>query len=123
MPSPFLGALYRSIKTTYSCVSHQLVGPDLRCGRGNFLFTQPLLPSCLSPLVDCHLASSTAFNSIAAVAVLFLNTPYAIPQGILFFQGRSKLPVRWPNLGYLGYFCSAFSVPWIVILRACVSIP
>lgn len=76
---------------------------------------------CLYGLL--YLASSTAFNSIVTGAVLFLNLSYVIPQGILLFEGRSKLPVRWLNLGYLGYFCNIFSVLWIVVLGVCVCMP
>ncbi|KAI9146855.1 choline transporter [Paramyrothecium foliicola] len=71
-----------------------------------------------------YLASSTAFNSIITSAVLFLNISYAIPQGILLFQGRkSHLPPRYLKLGWLGYFCNVFSICWIVVLGIFVCMP
>ncbi|GAP85727.1 putative choline transporter [Rosellinia necatrix] len=71
-----------------------------------------------------YLASTTAFNSIVTSAVLFLNITYAVPQGILLFQGRHKhLPPRYLNLGILGYFCNGFSILWIVVLGVLVSMP
>lgn len=76
---------------------------------------------CLYGLL--YLASTTAFNSIVTSAVLFLNITYVIPQGILLFQGRDKLPKRWLNLGYLGYFCNGFAVLWIVVLGVAVCMP
>ncbi|KAF1949876.1 amino acid transporter [Byssothecium circinans] len=70
-----------------------------------------------------YLASTTAFNSIVTSAVLFLNISFAIPQGILLFQGRNKLPTRYLNLGYLGYFCNGFAIVWIVVLGTTVCMP
>ncbi|KAK6371625.1 hypothetical protein LTS17_008877 [Exophiala oligosperma] len=70
-----------------------------------------------------YLASTTAFNSIVTGAVLYLNITYAVPQGIALFQGRKKLPPRYLNLGWLGYFCNAFSCLWIVILGVMVCFP
>lgn len=71
-----------------------------------------------------YLASTTAFNSIITSAVLFLNITYAVPQGILLFQGREKnLPPRYLNLGWLGYVCNLFSIFWIVVLGVTVCMP
>ncbi|KAI0449477.1 amino acid/polyamine transporter I [Xylaria acuta] len=71
-----------------------------------------------------YLASTTAFNSIVTSAVLFLNITYAVPQGILLFQGRNEhLPPRYLNLGILGYICNGFSILWIVVLGVLVSLP
>ncbi|VUC29731.1 unnamed protein product [Clonostachys rosea] len=71
-----------------------------------------------------YLASTTAFNSIITSAVLFLNITYAVPQGILLFQGREKsLPTRYLRLGYLGYFCNLFSILFIVLLGVLVCMP
>ncbi|KAH6989506.1 amino acid/polyamine transporter I [Ilyonectria sp. MPI-CAGE-AT-0026] len=71
-----------------------------------------------------YLASTTAFNSIVTSAVLFLNITYAVPQGILLFQGRDKhLPPRYLNLGWFGYACNAFSILWIVVLGVLVCMP
>ncbi|KAF2120327.1 amino acid/polyamine transporter I [Lophiotrema nucula] len=76
---------------------------------------------CLYGLL--YLASTTAFNSIVTSAVLFLNISYVVPQGILLFQGRDKLPARWLNLGYLGYFCNTFAILWIGVLAVTVCMP
>ncbi|GAW17731.1 hypothetical protein ANO14919_071970 [Xylariales sp. No.14919] len=71
-----------------------------------------------------YLASTTAFNSIVTSAVLFLNITYAVPQGILLFQGRKEsLPQRYLNLGIFGYICNGFSILWIVVLGVLVSLP
>ncbi|KPM37242.1 hypothetical protein AK830_g9303 [Neonectria ditissima] len=71
-----------------------------------------------------YLASTTAFNSIVTSAVLFLNITYAVPQGILLFQGREKsLPPRYLNLGRFGYFCNTFSILWIVVLGVVICMP
>ncbi|EXJ78191.1 hypothetical protein A1O3_09352 [Capronia epimyces CBS 606.96] len=71
-----------------------------------------------------YLASTTAFNSIVTSAVLYLNITYAVPQGILLFQGRSKsLPARYLNLGYFGYLCNIFAVLWIVVLGTLICFP
>lgn len=71
-----------------------------------------------------YFASTTAFNSIVTCAVLFLNITYAVPQGIVLFGGREKnLPKRYLRLGWLGYFCNAFSILWIVVLGVCVCMP
>ncbi|KAI1746649.1 amino acid/polyamine transporter I [Xylaria castorea] len=71
-----------------------------------------------------YLASTTAFNSIVTSAVLFLNLTYAVPQGILLFQGRNEhLPPRYLHLGIFGYFCNGFSILWIVVLGVLVSMP
>lgn len=71
-----------------------------------------------------YLASTTAFNSIINSAVLFLNITYAVPQGILLFQGRKQhLPPRYLNLGYFGYLCNGFSILWIVVLGVSVCMP
>ncbi|KAF2963967.1 hypothetical protein GQX73_g9605 [Xylaria multiplex] len=71
-----------------------------------------------------YLASTTAFNSIVTSAVLFLNITYAVPQGILLFQGRNKsLPPRYLNLGIVGYICNTFSILWIAVLGVLISMP
>ncbi|KAF7548700.1 hypothetical protein G7Z17_g6886 [Cylindrodendrum hubeiense] len=71
-----------------------------------------------------YLASTTAFNSIVTSAVLFLNITYAVPQGILLFQGREKsLPPRYLKLGWFGYVCNGFSILWIVVLGVLVCMP
>ncbi|KAB8262170.1 choline transporter [Aspergillus pseudonomiae] len=77
--------------------------------------------SCLYGLL--YLASTTAFNSIITSAVLFLNITYTIPQGILLTQGRTCLPKRYLKLGWVGYFCNAFSVLWIVVLGVLICMP
>lgn len=71
-----------------------------------------------------YLTSTTAFNSIVTSAVLFLNITYAAPQGILLFQGRKEhFPLRYLNLGILGYICNIFSILWIVVLGVAVCMP
>ena len=69
------------------------------------------------------LASATAFNSIITSAVLFLNVTYAVPQAIVLFHGRKRLPARYLNLGYLGYFCNIFSILWITVLGVLICFP
>ncbi|KAK7398128.1 hypothetical protein QQX98_012492 [Neonectria punicea] len=70
-----------------------------------------------------YLASTTAFNSIVTSAVLFLNITYAVPQGILLFQGRESLPPKYLNLGRFGYACNTFSILWIVVLGVVICMP
>ncbi|KAL2814851.1 amino acid permease-domain-containing protein [Aspergillus cavernicola] len=67
------------------------------------------------------LARDVTFHSIITSAVLVLNISYAIPQGILMFQGRrrqSTTSSRW-----FKYVCNTFSVVWVVILGVFVSFP
>ncbi|KAK9238150.1 choline transporter [Lipomyces kononenkoae] len=60
-----------------------------------------------------YIGSTTAFNSIIAVAILALNVSYAFPQGIVLFRGRDKvLPMRSFRLGGFGIFVNAFSCLW-----------
>lgn len=77
--------------------------------------------ACLYGLL--YLASLTAFNSIVTSAVLFLNMSYAIPQGILLYQGRQSLPARYLNLGSFGYFVNIFSVCWVAFLVVLICMP
>ncbi|KAL6237567.1 hypothetical protein BDW75DRAFT_248819 [Aspergillus navahoensis] len=85
-----------------------------------------------------YLASTTAFNSIITSAVLFLNITYAVPRGILLVRRAQSLltstpkkdtnmkvlPPRYPNLGrFLGPFCNAFSILWIIVLGVFVCFP
>lgn len=71
-----------------------------------------------------YLASTTAFNSIITTTILFLDITYAIPQGIVLFQGRKKtLPVRPLDLGAWGYVINVFSVCWTTLLGVMVCFP
>ncbi|PPJ61050.1 hypothetical protein CBER1_01960 [Cercospora berteroae] len=71
-----------------------------------------------------YLASTTAFNSIVTSAVLFLNVTYAVPQGLLLWQGRSKvLPSRYFDLGTFGLCCNIFAVVWTTFLVVIICFP
>jgi choline transport protein len=68
------------------------------------------------------LASSTAFNSIIATSVLFLNITFAVPQAFAAARGREKhLPSRPLNLGRHGYFVNIFStiLTVLIVILAC----
>ncbi|KAE8322355.1 amino acid/polyamine transporter I [Aspergillus sergii] len=60
-----------------------------------------------------YIASSTAFNCIVNMSILFLNISFTVPQAILATVGRDKLPVRSFNLGRWGYAVNIFSTVWL----------
>ncbi|EIT74507.1 amino acid transporter [Aspergillus oryzae 100-8] len=60
-----------------------------------------------------YIASSTAFNCIVNMSILFLNISFTVPQAILATVGRDKLPVRAFNLGRWGYAVNIFSTVWL----------
>ncbi|KIW62459.1 hypothetical protein PV04_10632 [Phialophora macrospora] len=72
-----------------------------------------------------YIGSTTAFNSINAIAILALNVTYAIPQGIVLIYGRDKvLPKRHFNLGpYFGPFCNMFWCLWVSLYTVLFCFP
>jgi len=72
-----------------------------------------------------YVGSTTAFNSFVSLAILGLNTSYAIPQAIVLLRGRDKvLPKRYFKLGPItGPFCNAFSVAWIALYTVLFCFP
>ncbi|GAM90464.1 hypothetical protein ANO11243_085080 [Dothideomycetidae sp. 11243] len=61
------------------------------------------------------IASTQAFNSLVNTAILLLNLTFTVPQGILLFHGRDRLPTRPFSLGKFGYAVNAFSVVWLIV--------
>jgi choline transport protein len=61
-----------------------------------------------------YIASSTAFNCIVNMSILFLNISFTVPQAILASGRRDKLPARSFDLGRWGYAVNIFSVVWLV---------
>ncbi|KAF7587486.1 hypothetical protein BBP40_007184 [Aspergillus hancockii] len=61
-----------------------------------------------------YIASSTAFNCIVNMSILFLNISFTVPQAILASGRRSKLPARSFDLGRWGYAVNIFSVVWLI---------
>ena len=73
-----------------------------------------------------YVGSTTAFNSFVSLAILGLNTSYAIPQALVLFRGRDKvLPKeRYFDLGgVMGPFCNAFSVAWVALYTVLFCFP
>jgi choline transport protein len=73
-----------------------------------------------------YVGSTTAFNSFVSLAILGLNTSYAIPQAIVLVRGRDKvLPKeRYFDLGgVMGPFCNAFSVAWVALYTVLFCFP
>lgn len=72
-----------------------------------------------------YIASTTAFNSIVALAILSSNITCTIPQAIVLFRGRSKvLPPRYFDLGpVLGPLCNGFSLLYVSLYTVLFCFP
>ncbi|OJJ50750.1 hypothetical protein ASPZODRAFT_54940 [Penicilliopsis zonata CBS 506.65] len=72
-----------------------------------------------------YVASTQAFNSFIATAILTLNITYAVPQGIVLWRGRDMaLPPRQFDLGRrFGTFCNVFSCAWVALYAVLFCFP
>ncbi|KAM0713423.1 hypothetical protein Q7P37_010385 [Cladosporium fusiforme] len=75
-----------------------------------------LAGACISLLGVLYIASTTAFNSIAALAILSSNITCTVPQTIVLIRGRHVLPERSLKLGkILGPACATFSTLYVTL--------
>ncbi|KAE8155043.1 amino acid/polyamine transporter I [Aspergillus avenaceus] len=70
-----------------------------------------------------YIASTTAYNSIVNISILFLNITFTVPQAILATLGRDKLPARSFDLGRFGYAVNIFSVLWLIFSGVLFCLP
>ncbi|KAH6691090.1 amino acid permease-domain-containing protein [Leptodontidium sp. MPI-SDFR-AT-0119] len=71
-----------------------------------------------------YIASTTAFNSIVALAILSSNITCTIPQIIMLFRGRHVLLDRYFDLGKIfGPFCNTFSALYASLFASLFCFP
>jgi choline transport protein len=71
-----------------------------------------------------YIASTTAYNSIVALAILATNLTCAIPQTIVLLRGRHVLPRRYLDLGAVGgTFCNVFSTLYAMLYTVLFCFP
>lgn len=71
-----------------------------------------------------YIASTTAFNSIVALAIMSSNITCTIPQAIVLFRGRQLLPPRYLNLGNIfGPVINGFSLLYMCLYTVLFCFP